>query len=61
MSTYFTCENIFTKHLIELWLILNGDVEQNPGPEKEKSHIHFCQWNLNGLMALKFHYFKLLP
>ena len=33
-------------------VILCGDVEQNPGPEKEKkSHITFCHWNLNCLMA----------
>ena len=42
MSTHFACENVFTKQLIELLLILCGDVEQNPGPEKEKSHITFC-------------------
>ena len=29
-------------------------VEQNPGPEKEKSHITFCHWNVNGLMAHNF-------
>ena len=46
MSTHFACENVFTKQLIELLLILSGDVEQNPGPEK-KSHITFCHWNLN--------------
>ena len=51
MGTHFACENAFTKHLIRLLLILSG--EQNPGPEKEKSHIIFCQWNLNGLMATK--------
>ena len=37
MSTHSACENAFTKQLIELLLILCGDVEQNPGPEKEKS------------------------
>ena len=42
MSTHFACENVFTKQLIELLLILSGYVEQNPGPEKEKSHINFC-------------------
>ena len=54
MSTHSTCENVLTKQLIELLLILSGDVEQNPGPEKEKSHITFCHWNLNGLMDHNF-------
>ena len=40
--------------MIELLLILSGDVEQNPAPEKEKSHITFCHWNLNDLMAHNF-------
>ena len=54
MSTYSAYENVFTKHLIDLLLILCGDVEQNPGPEKEKSLITFCHWNLNGLMTHNF-------
>ena len=54
MSTHSASENVFTKQLIELLLILSGDVEQNPGPEKEKSQITFCHWNLNGLMAHNF-------
>ena len=54
MSTHSASENIFTKQLMELLLILGGDVEQNPGPEKEKSRITFCHWNLNGLMAHNF-------
>ena len=54
MSTHSACENVLTKQLIELLLILSGDVEQNPGPEKEKSHITFCHWNLNGLMDHNF-------
>ena len=37
--------------MIELLLTLCGDVEQNYGTVKEKSHITFCHWNLNGLMA----------
>ena len=48
------CEIVFTKQLIELLPILNGDAEQNTDPEKEKSHITFCHWNLNGLMAHNF-------
>ena len=54
MSTHFACKNTFTKQLIGLLLILSGDVEQNPGTEKEKPHITFCHWNLNGLMAHSF-------
>ena len=54
MSTHSASENVFTKKLIELVLILSGDVEQNPDPEKEKSHITFRHWNLNGLMAHNF-------
>ena len=54
MSTHSASENVFTKQFIELLLILSGDVEQNPGPEKEKSHITLCHWNLNGLMAHNF-------
>ena len=54
MSTHSASENVFTKQLIELILILSGDVEQNPGPEKERSHITFCHWNLNGLMTHNF-------
>ena len=38
MSTHSASENVLTKQLIELLLILSGDVEQNPGPEKQKSH-----------------------
>ena len=64
MSTISACENVFTKQLIELLLILCGDVEQNPSLEKEKLNIAYCYWNLNGLMVitlLKFHFCKLLP
>ena len=50
----FCLQQCFCKKLIELLLILSGDIEQNPGPEKEKSHITFCHWNLNGLMAPNF-------
>ena len=50
----FCLRECFTKQLIELLLILCGDVEQNPGAEKEKSHVTFCHWNLNGLMAHNF-------
>ena len=49
VNTHFACKNIFTNQLTELLLIL--DVEQNPGREKEKSHVTFCHWNLHGLMA----------
>ena len=55
MSSYIAGENVFATQLIGLLLILSGDLV----PEKEKSHIIFCQWNLNGLMTLtlfKFHY-----
>ena len=52
--THFACKNVFTKQLIEVLLILSGDVEQNPGPEKEKFHVTLCQWNLNILMAHNF-------
>ena len=52
VNTHYACENIFTKQLIELFLILSGNVEQNPGSEKENSHITFLplepQW-FNGL------------
>ena len=54
ISTYSACENVCTKQLIELLLILCGDIEQNPGPEKERSHITICHWNPNGLMAHNF-------
>ena len=54
MSTHFYCENVCTKHSIELLLIFSGDAEQNFGLEKEKSHITFSQWNLSGLMAHNF-------
>ena len=46
MSTHLACKNIFTKYLVELFLILVGDVEQNSGPEKEKSHKTFCYGTL---------------
>ena len=42
MSTHSASENVLTKQLIELLLILSGDVEQNPGPEKQKSHKTFA-------------------
>ena len=48
MRTHFACENVFTKRLTEVLLILSDDVEQNLGPENEKSQITFCQWKLNG-------------
>ena len=54
MSTNFACENLFTKHLVELLLILNVDIEQNPGPEKEKYHVTFWQLNLEGFMSHNF-------
>ena len=51
ISTHSACENVFTKQFIELLLILYGDVEQS---REKKSHITFCHWNLNGLMAYNF-------
>ena len=36
MSTHSAWQNVFTKQLIELLLILCDDVGQNPGPEKKK-------------------------
>ena len=54
MSTHSACEYVFTKQLIKLLLILSGDVEQDPDPEKETSHITFCHWNLHCLMAHNF-------
>ena len=54
ISTHSANENVFTKQLIEPLLIISGDFEQNPAPEKEKSHITFWNWNLNGLMAHNF-------
>ena len=38
------------------WTITNTlwGCQENPGPEKEKSHITFCHQNLNGLMAYNF-------
>ena len=35
MSTHSACENVLTKQLIELLLILSGDVEENPGQRKK--------------------------
>ena len=61
MSSYIAGENVFATQLIGLLLILSGDLEQNPVPEKEKSHIIFCQWNLNGLMIYNFIEVSLLP
>ena len=54
MNTYCAYENIFGKHLIALLRKLCGDVAQSPGPEKKKSNIAFCHWNLNGLMTHNF-------
>ena len=54
MSTDFACKNVFIKYLIGLLLILIGDVEQNTGLEKDKSHKTFCLRSLNGLMAHNF-------
>ena len=54
MSTHSAWQNVFTKQLIELLLILCDDVGQNPGPEKKKILITFCHRNLNGLMAHNF-------
>ena len=54
MNIHSAYENVLTKQMIDLLLILSGDVEQNPGLEKEKSHINFCHWNRNGLMAHNF-------
>ena len=53
-NTHCACENVFTKHLIELLLKLCGDVEQSPGPENKKCNIAFCHWSLNGLMSHNF-------
>ena len=36
MSTDFACENVFTKQLIKLLLILCGDVEQKPWSRQRK-------------------------
>ena len=54
ISTRSACKNAFTKQLTELLLIFCDYVEQNPGPEKGKSHTTFCYSNLNGLMAHNF-------
>ena len=37
MSTHSACENVFIKQLIELSLILCGDVEQNPVVQRKKN------------------------
>ena len=37
MSTHSACENVFIKQLIELSLIICGDVEQNPVVQRKKN------------------------
>lgn len=44
-------------------IILDGDIELNPGPyvnNKSKTGISFCHWNLNSLMAHDFEKMHLL-
>ena len=54
MNTHCACQNVFTKHLIELLLKICGDVEQSPSPVNKKSNIAFYHWKVNGLMAHNF-------
>ena len=42
-----------------LRIISNGDIETNPGPEKN-TKISFCHWNLNGIAAHNFSKVSLL-
>ena len=36
MGTHFSCENVFAKHFIELFLIFSGAAVQNPGFRETK-------------------------
>ena len=52
-STYFACENVFSKHLIERLLILRWWCWKQ-SRERKISYITFCQWNLSNLMTHNF-------
>ena len=49
--------------LLSLFLLLCGDVELNPGPNKKRnswSNFSICHWNLNSLTAHNFEKINLL-
>ena len=39
---------------IRLALLISGDIETNPGPERCNQNISLCHWNLNGIAANNF-------
>ena len=57
LNFYFYIQTLYYKQIKKQWLrlflICCGDIEWNPGPEKQHQ-ISFCHWNLNGLAAHNF-------
>ena len=63
LNFYFYIQTLYYKQIKKQWLrlflICCGDIEWNPGPEKQHQ-ISFCHWNLNGLAAHNFSKVSLL-
>ena len=43
--------NLFYSLLYQILLLLHGDVEINPGPNKKYKPFTCCHWNVNSLTA----------
>ena len=46
-----TLLNFFHSLFYQILLLLNGDVETNPGPNKKYKPFICCHWNVNSLTA----------
>ena len=46
-----TLLNLFYSLLYQILLLLHGDVEINPGPNKKYKPFTCCHWNVNSLTA----------
>ena len=53
LPDYMSTIRYFINNFRHLLLLLSGDIEINPSPER-LSKIKFCHWNLNGLAAHDF-------
>ena len=43
---------VYSTYFLHILLLQYGDIETNPGPQKEKKkNLSFCHWNVNSLIA----------
>ena len=43
---------VYSTYFLHILLLQHGDIETNPGPQKEKTkNLSCCHWNVNSLIA----------